>query len=87
MPSWHLAFWGRCVREHLPTAPPVMAELLFQVVCAGKKVVEMVENAKECEEEAIQIKIRFVLSSHHGCLGTGGQFCGVLFLVGEVEAI
>ena len=35
-----------------------MAELLFQAVCAGKKVIEMVENAKECEAEAVQIADR-----------------------------
>lgn len=35
-----------------------MAELLFHAVCAGKKVIEMVENTKECEESAFQIADR-----------------------------
>ena len=50
-----------------PCAPGAMAELLFQAVCAGKKVVEMVENAKECEAEAIQVAGRCVFTNLRMC--------------------
>lgn len=55
------------INESARPVPQAMAELLFQAVCAGKKVVEMVEDAKECEAEANQVAGRFVCSRFPSC--------------------
>jgi len=66
-PHTHPVGGARQTSDEFPRPDPrglaAMAEvLLSQVYSAGKKVIEMVETAKECVDEGKEIAARFVVS-------------------------